>query len=337
MNSPVIDADTDNKRGKISTSAAYAIGIAILGLVFCTEVRADCVLPFQINASGIADAGQLTSNNNAVADCTQQNSPAGPINGLQIQQQDETGLVGIPLDGQQLLIGVTGGLPKARSLTAGHGISLDYSAAAVMVSRRSSMALYGAIMSATPTLAATGLTSWLHQGASVAQDSQVGATLDAPASAVPNLSGRYRPAPVPPYTITALIAATRNTDQANGVGLGWYDGSGGLHVISLVNSNPDRSPILKVEKWSSVTTLNGTDVTSSSNGFSQPIWFRLADDGARVSFGFSQDGVNFVPLFDTPKASGFLGAAGYSNIVFITNPIGSRVLGTLLSWRIDAT
>jgi hypothetical protein len=91
-------------------------------------------------------------------------------------------------------------------------------------------------------------------------------------------------------------------------------------------------PVMRVEKWTNATTFSASDFTSQSNIFSQPIWLQISDDGTNISFAFSQDGSFFVTLFSVAKASGFLGSTGYSNLIFFTNPQGSRTFGTLLSW-----
>ena len=91
----------------------------------------------------------------------------------------------------------------------------------------------------------------------------------------------------------------------------------------------------ELEKWNSYSSFNGNDMTSSPNGFSQPIWFQIQDNGTNVTFGFSQDGVNYVPLYTTTKASGFLGASGYNNVIFFANPAASQTIGTLMSWTQD--
>jgi hypothetical protein len=52
-----------------------------------------------------------------------------------------------------------------------------------------------------------------------------------------------------------------------------------------------------------------------------------------VSFGFSQDGVNFLIVYSVAKSSGFLGGSGYSNLIFFINPgPGVHGLAALLSW-----
>ena len=145
------------------------------------------------------------------------------------------------------------------------------------------------------------------------------------------MTGRYGAAPSAPYKITALIAATRNSDNYSGAGIGWYDGINKIHFISLVTNNGE-PPVISVNRWTNPTTFNGNDFTGKPNGFSQPIWFQIADDGTNVSFAFSQDGANFLPVFSIAKSSGWLGSSGYGNIILALNPQDARTIGTVMSW-----
>jgi hypothetical protein len=88
----------------------------------------------------------------------------------------------------------------------------------------------------------------------------------------------------------------------------------------------------EIQKLNSPTSFNSDDVLSQPNAFSQPVWMQIKDDGTNVSFAFSQDGANFLTLFSVAKSSGWLGATGYSNIVFFSNPQGGQTVATLMSW-----
>ncbi len=302
---------------------------------------AQCTLPYQLTNGQTADASEVMANYNALLDCINNASPAGSENAVQYNAGSETfGAVG-PLTDGQLVIGATGGPPQAQSLTAGTGISITNGSGSIVITATGSggggsgSGLYNQVLSVTPTSAGTGLTSWLNQGSAVLTESPVGISVNAPTSgASANLAGRYKAAPTPPYKLTALIGATRSSNSYSAVGLGWYDGTNKLHLLSYTISNGN-VPYLAVNKWNSPTSLNGADLSSSPNGFSQPIWLQIGDDGTNVSFAFSQDGANFLPLFSVAKSSGFLGASGYSNVIFTTNPQGGRTIGTLMSWRQD--
>jgi hypothetical protein len=306
------------------------IACAVVVLLSISAAHAQCSLPYTLANGQIAAANQVMANFNALAECL---SPGGSTNSVQYNNGGTLGGVAAMSNGQ-LVIGATGSAPQAQALTAGPGVSITNGSGSISIATNKTEAgngLYARQMSATPTSSGLGLTSWLNQGSATVADNAVGITIDAPTSGTTgNLIARYVAAPTAPYTITALIAATRNSTSANGVGIGWYDGSAKLHVLSYALSGG--YPVLQVNKWTNATTFSANDLASSLNAFAQPIWLQLNDDGTNVSFGFSQDGSFFVTLFSVAKASGFLGATGYSNLVFFANPQGSRTFATLLSW-----
>jgi hypothetical protein len=302
-----------------------------LALVTATAANAQCALPYTLTNGQLANATQVMANFKALANCL---SPGGPTNS--VQYNNSAGLSGIaPLSNGQLVIGSTGAVAQPQTVVPGPGIATTNVGGGITFSATGGAAGNGVFspnMSATPTSSGTGLTTWLNQGTAAVSDSAVGVCINAPSSGTSgNVIARYMSAPSTPYTFTALIAATRNSASANGVGIGWYDGTAKLHIASFT-TNAGAAPLFQVNKWNSVTSFNASDVTSAANAFAQPIWLQIHDDGTNVSFAFSQDGVAFLSLFSVAKSSGFLGAAGYSNIVFFVNPQGSQTLGTLLSW-----
>jgi hypothetical protein len=312
--------------------------IPILAAVFVVlsglnAAQAQCTLPYTLTNGQLPDATQVMANFNALVSCL---NPGGSTNAIQYNAgSGSLGGVG-PLSNGQLIIGSTGNAPQAQTLTAGSGITITNGAGNITVAATAGTGtgLYHQVMSATPTSASTGLIAWLNQGTSVVSDSAVGLSIDAPpiGGIAGNLVGRFTPVPSPPYTIRALIGATRNSNNNSGVGIGWYDGTAKLHVLSYTTLNGG-VPFIEITKWNTVSSFNGGDFQSASNGFSQPIWLQLQDDGTNVSFAFSQDGANFLPVFTVAKSSGFLGAAGYNNVIFFLNPRGaSHTLGTLMSW-----
>ncbi len=314
-----------------------AAAVSALALGSASTSNAQCVLPNQLSNGTVADAPQVMANFNALATCIGALSPGGATNSVQYKTgASALGGVG-PLTDGQLVIGATGGAPQAQTLTAGPGISIGYSGSGISISTSGAPigeGLYRQIMSPTPTSAGIGLTNWLNQGTSTVTDSATGVTLDVPpiGATVANVTARYMAAPSTPYSIRALIGATRASNSYNAVGIGWYDGTNKLHLLTLTTSNGG-VPILEVTKWNSPTSYSAADFTSFGNAFSQPIWMEIRDNGSTVAFAFSQDGANYLTLFSVAKASGFLGAAGYSNLVFAVNPRGaSQTVGTLLSW-----
>lgn len=310
---------------------ALVSAFTLIALGLSTAARAQCVLPYQLTNADLADAVKLTANFGALAKCISSRSPA---NSIQYNAGGGT-LSGIgPLTDGQLMIGSTGTLPATQTLTPGSAIVITSGGSGITISATDAVGgtgLYRQITSDTPTAADAGLANWLNQGTATVSDSSVGICIDAPGTGTTaNLLGLFKVAPSTPYTITTLIAATRYGNLDNGVGIGWYDGSAKLHLLSYVLNNG--LPYLAVNKWDNVTTFNAADLTSSINAFAQPIWLQVADDGTNVSFGFSQDGVTFISLFSVAKSTGFLGAGGYSNVIFFADPRGNRTLATVMSW-----
>jgi len=322
-----------------ATIKSFMAAIAILGAtsVVSGPIMA-CELPFDLQNGHMADASQIMGNYNALIFCLQELEPQGADNTVQYRSANGQLAGAGPLADGQLLTGVSGAAPVASALVAGNGIRIINSPGHVKVALTAtgqSGSLYSQILSPTPTSSGTGLTNWFNQASAVLTESPVGSSLGAPTSgASQNLSGRFMPAPQPPYSITALVASTFNSTAKASIGIGWYDGSGKLHLVSYVtdNGNP---PYFEIQKWTSATSLSGVDFASAKNVFSQPVWLQLTDDGTSISFGFSQDGFTFNKLYTTAKSSGWLGAGGYSNVIFFINPNGGSAIGTLMSWRID--
>lgn len=306
--------------------------IAAALLFLAIEAQAQCALPHTITNGQPADASKLMANFNALIGCL---GPGGLTNAIQYNAGSGTlGGVSLLTNGQ-LVIGSTGNPPQAQTLTAGSGIVVTNNPGSIAISATDSTTasgLYRQLMTATPTAASTGLGNWINQGASTATDTAVGFTIDSPSTGTTvNIAGRFKPAPTAPYTITALVAATRNSSSFGAVGLGWLDGTGRLQLMAY-SINNGTSPYFLVQRWNSPTSFNGTNFSSASNAFAQPIWLRLADDGTNISFSFSHDGTNFLTLYSVAKASGFLGATGYSNVIFFNDARGGRSVGTIMSW-----
>lgn len=317
---------------------ALMFGLALGVLVWTAphSAQAACSLPYTLTNGQTADATQVMANLHALAACITNPGPAGATNAMQYNAGGGNfGGVG-PLTNGQLMIGSTGNPPVAQTLTAGTGIAITNGNGNVTIAATGTAGggLYSQVMSATPTAANTGLSQWLNQGSATVADSAVGISITTPSSSGPNLIGRYKAAPATPYTVTALVSSTRNTSTYAGIGIGWYDGSAKLHTLSYATNNGG-TPNLAVNRWNSVTSWNSNDFTSQNNAFSQPLWLQIKDDGTNISFAFSNDGANFLQLYSVARSSGWLGAGGYSNIVFFGNPQGSYSYATLMSWTVN--
>jgi hypothetical protein len=314
------------RRNSVLLSLSLLAGFIVLSPGIA---RAQCALPHTLTNTQPADATQVMANFNALVACF---NLGGATNALQYNAgSGALGGVG-PLTNGQIVIGSTGNAPQAAALTAGTGISITNSPGNISIAATSPEGLYRQVMSSTPTSASIGLANWLNQGTATVTDSATGVCIDAPTTGTTvNTLGRYGAAPTPPYKITALIAATRASTSYSGVGIGWYDGTSKMHVLNYATNN-GAAPVLTVNRLTNAASYSTNDFGSSANAFAQPIWLQVGDDGTNVSFAFSQDGTNFLTVFSVAKASGFLGASGYGNLLFFVDPRGGRTLGTIMSW-----
>lgn len=190
-----------------------------------------------------------------------------------------------------------------------------------------SSGLYSQVLSTLPTAAGTGFNTWLNQGGASVADSATGICISSPSTGA-SLKGRTQAVPATPYTRTALIAMTGNYTANIGAGIGWYDGANKVQYIGL---NANATPIIVVTHYSNPTTFVANDFVGSAN-VPPMLWFRLNDDATNVTFSFSMDGANFATVYTVAKASGYLGATGYSNIIFLANPQGAQTYATLMSY-----
>src|SRR5258708_28764195 len=165
------------RRFSILFSMTAVAGVLSSGL---NPVAAQCVLPFQLTNGQTADATQVMANFNALVACL---GAAGATNSVQYNAGSGSfGGVG-PLTNGQLVIGSTGAAPQAQTLTPGAGIAITNSAGGITIAAtggQGGTGLYRQVMSATPTLATTGLNNWLNQGSAAVTDSAVGVSLTLP-------------------------------------------------------------------------------------------------------------------------------------------------------------
>jgi hypothetical protein len=191
--------------------------------------------------------------------------------------------------------------------------------------------LYNQVMSATPTLASTGLSGWLNQGSATTANTATGLQ-------VSGVSGQLwqvltKAVPATPYSITAEIQCFYSGNGVNGTstiggGIGWTDGTK-LHLLALQNSN------LLFAKFTNATTFSANDLANGNfpvYNFIYPTWLKIKDDGTNVVFYYSADGATFQQLFTVAKSAGFLGSSGYTTLVFGPNSNGAAATCTLMSW-----
>jgi hypothetical protein len=274
------------------------------------------------------------ANFNALASCI---NAGGSSNAVQYKSGSGA-LAGVgPLADGQLVVGSTGNPPQAQALTAGSGITISNGSGSIAVEAIGGLAtagLYRQAMSTLPTAASTGLATWMNQSGATFNEGLAGVSINAPAGA-DALRVRFGPAPVPPYTLKVLLAATRNSIGFSEAGIGWYDGTAKLHIFSYAITAAGSFPIMQISKWSAYNTRAGGDAATANAYYPQPFWIQLKDDGTNISFAYSYDGANFLPLFSSAKSSAYLGPDGYRNLILFSNPRGGQTISTIMSWTIN--
>lgn len=196
--------------------------------------------------------------------------------------------------------------------------------------------LWAPLLATIPTSVNTGLTTWLNQGGASVANVATGLSITTPASASPNIRGRYGAVPSTPYDRKFLIGLNSIVMEGLSVAAGWYDGTNKIQYIGFEYDGSGIPGVvgINVFHFSNPTTFVGSDFSGNGKfpNISLPIWFHLADDGTTVSFGWSMDGIfaNAAIVYSVTKVAGYLGATGYANLIFLTNSFSSNAfVGTL--------
>lgn len=196
--------------------------------------------------------------------------------------------------------------------------------------------MFAGAMSAVPTSAGTGLTTWLNQGGASVADRATGISINAPTSGGGiQIRGRSKVVPATPYSVRALLSITSQPTQDTAIHFGWHDGTK-LHPFTFGYLAATRYLGVIIQRYTNVTTFSANEAFTWPVTLSAPpfMWLRLKDDGTTVFFqkSVSGDDNDFIDLFSIAKASGFLGSGGYSNIFFGTNAANSQTIATLHSY-----
>lgn len=185
--------------------------------------------------------------------------------------------------------------------------------------------LYSGLLSALTTSAGTGLATTLGASTPTITDTAAGVMLATTSAG----AGMYTTSvPATPYSIKALITCDARGASATAVaGLGWTDGTK-IHFIYFTTAGARN-----VQRNSNITTFSATDISFSDAGYDRSrSWLQVKDDGTNVIFQACMDGVNFYTVFSVAKASGYLGATGYTHL-FVGTPGGSGSgQVTVISW-----
>jgi len=240
----------------------------------------------------------------------------------------------------QIAIGSTGADPVPATITAGAGVTVTNGAGSITIASSSGVGgvgLYQPLITTLASQANSGLTTWINQGGATVADTSMGMMITAPAAGAASIRALSKSSLTPPYTIKALVILD-GKQNANYIytGLGWSDGTNAATSkfhLGLLISNGSFAKTMEVEKWSNSTTWNSTEVGGVSGVGNNMIWLAISDDGTNVYFLYSINGVFYTQLFTVAKAAGYLGASGYSNIVFFaqnSNSVASA--GTLVGY-----
>lgn len=250
----------------------------------------------------------------------------------------------LPIGSEGEVLTVSGGLPSwepgggggSESLTdtyANRPVSADtgqlfFPSDGFAVDRYSGTvwAPWGPLCPFTPPV--NGDFSWVNQGTATVTESRGGIYLEDPAT---NGGQRIRvkTAPTPPYTITIGSAEIFNPVNNNFAGflfresstgriecLGWDAATGGgITGVRYTAPGAFDSVLVNVDGGLSFPTIR---------------WMRFADDNTSRIWYLSTDGVNFVPIFTTPRTT-FLTADQVGIFVWAiqtSTPCGM----TLYSW-----
>lgn len=165
--------------------------------------------------------------------------------------------------------------------------------------------------------------NWVNQGGASFSVASVRLHLSAPAVASTSFRLLMRPAPAPPYTLTARLRALSLVDFIQG-GLCWRESAtGALESLGIQSNN---GPALVVDRHSDPFTLVGGQVYARLAGVE---WFQFSDDGTERIMRISPDGVAWLEIFRVARTD-FLTA---DEIGLFVNPLNfhGTQLGALLS------
>ena len=217
------------------------------------------------------------------------------------------------------------------------GSSITATGGVISAAGGSATGLFNQVLSATPTSASTGLSTWANQGGSTTvADGATGMVLhDVSNGNAENSRLRYKTAPSRPYTIKALISVSSDlaANHHAVVMFGWYNGTKILGIGIHASNGSVNTLTAPVEK-TNVTTDGGS--SDLAVGIQDRLWVAINDDGSSLHLAYSADGANYIRVYDQTYAGSFLGAAP-TDVFFGINPYGSAMYGTLLSYTESAS
>ena len=199
--------------------------------------------------------------------------------------------------------------------------------------------LFSQIMSATPTLSSTGLTTaWNQAGTFSATNAATGILInDTTATPIGDINeGVLKAYPSTPFTLITLMSNPMFTPD---LGAGpWINiviassPSGAVETFGM-NKNASIYGLCGI-RWSNPNTYSAYAFDTSIN-VTPFIWLKLKDDGTTVTLFMSGDGVAWQFAYSETKSSSFLGSSGYNYLGVGMDTHGAVYGGnTLMSWTI---
>lgn len=192
---------------------------------------------------------------------------------------------------------------------------------------------FASVLSAKPTMANTGYTTWLNQNGATETDSAMGITIQDTVSGGTNtFQGLIKSVPATPYSAVYLIVPSLTVGSPfSGFAVGWYDGSNKMHCLNVQwqTTSAIEGSIIRM---STPTTYVSTDIGPVVGFGYNLVWVKLKDDGTNVSWSYSFDGVAWVTFYSVAKSSGYLGASGYTKLFVGIAPQGAGAAMTVASY-----
>lgn len=194
--------------------------------------------------------------------------------------------------------------------------------------------LFTGLMSAVPTQALTGFSTWVNQGSATVEDSSAGLTLSSTlVESSLNLHMLVKSAPTPPYSVKIIIALSlRPHANYTGACFGWRKSADGKLTLFNMSSSADNASggYFGIQNWSSYTTWASNLAEMPS--FQTIYCLKLSDDGTNITMSISGDGYNFLPIYSIAKSSGYQGASGYNQIFFGIYQENYKIIATIVSY-----
>ena len=193
--------------------------------------------------------------------------------------------------------------------------------------------LYAPVLSAVPTSANTGLTSWVNQGSASVTDTTTGVLLAATTNGSAQSIHVRSKASSGAHTYTALIAFNYNWTNVDVYGgISWSDGTK-FQAFSIAANSSGQTTLYVINMANSTTQTAVPFSSGSHQNVPTLLWLQTQVDSTKVYYRVSLDGINFTEVYSVVFASSYLGVQGnYTNIGIQINPYDSNGTVTLMSW-----